>query len=88
MSGVIYQITCKSTNKKYIGQASKYKYKNDKSYNYGAYGRWSDHVCSSKTRDTPLALAIRQYGKDDFHFETIEGDLNDFTPEIFELVEI
>ena len=29
-----------------------------------------------------------QYGKDDQDFETIESDLNDFTPEIFELVEI
>lgn len=54
MSGIIYQITCKSTNLKYIGQATNLKYKNGKPYNYGAKGRWSDHLCASKTRNTPF----------------------------------
>jgi hypothetical protein len=72
MSGVIYQITCKSTNLKYIGQATNYKYKNGKPYNYGATGRWSDHVCTSKSRNTPLCNAINKYGKDNFEIEVIE----------------
>ena len=72
MSGVIYQITCNSTKLKYIGQATNFKYKNYKPYNYGATGRWNDHVSTSKTRDTPLCNVIKQYGKKDFTIEVIE----------------
>ena len=72
MSGAIYQITCKTTNLKYIGQATNFKYKNGKPYNYGMTGRWSDHVSSSKTRNTPLCNAIKQYGKADFTLEELE----------------
>ena len=72
MSGVIYQIICTATNQTYIGQATKYKYKNEKPYNYGASGRWSDHVATSKTRNTPLCKAIKQYGKEQFTIEVLE----------------
>jgi hypothetical protein len=72
MLGVIYQIKCNTTNLKYIGQATNLKYKNGKPYNYGISGRWSDHVSSSKTRNTPLCNAIQQYGKDKFTIEVIE----------------
>ena len=75
MSGIIYQITCTATNQKYIGQATKHKYKNGKPYNYGASGRWSDHVASSKSRNTPLCKAIQQYGKDNFTIEVLEEGL-------------
>lgn len=33
-------------------------------------------------------IIISQYGEDDLVFEVVESDLNDFTPEIFELREI
>lgn len=72
MSGVIYQITCNSTTLKYIGQATNIKHKNDKPYKYGATGRWSDHVSSSKTHGTPLCKAIQEYGKKDFTIEVLE----------------
>lgn len=72
MSGVIYQISCKTTKLKYIGQATNLKYKNGKPYKYGVTGRWSDHVCASKTRNTPLCNAIKQYGKDNFIIEIME----------------
>ncbi len=75
MSGVIYQILCTSTNMKYIGQATDFKYKNGKPYNYGAKGRWNDHVSTSKTRDTPLCQAIKEYGKDKFEIEVLENNL-------------
>lgn len=72
MSGVIYQITCNATNLSYIGQATSLKYKQGKSYNYGASGRWSDHVSTSKTRNTPLCMAIKLYGRDGFTIKVLE----------------
>lgn len=75
MSGVIYQISCKTTNLKYIGQATQFKYKNGKPYNYGASGRWNDHVASANVRNTPLCRAIQQYGRDNFVVEVLEEDL-------------
>jgi len=72
MSGVIYKITCNATNLSYIGQATCLKYKNETPYNYGAKGRWSDHVTASKTRNTPLCQAIRQHTRDAFTVEVIE----------------
>jgi hypothetical protein len=72
MSGVVYQIICQSTKMAYIGQATQYKYKHGKPYNYGASGRWNDHVASSKSRETPLCKAIKQYGRDDFKVEVLE----------------
>ena len=77
MSGVIYQITCNNNNMKYIGQATELKYKNGKPYKYGAKGRWSDHVSTSKTRDTPLCKAIREFGKDSFTINILEEGLLD-----------
>jgi hypothetical protein len=74
MSGVIYQITCNSTNMNYVGQATEFKYKNGKPYNYGASGRWNDHVCTSKTRNTPLCKAIKEFGKDAFTIKVLEKD--------------
>ena len=72
MAGVIYQVTCNITQLKYIGQATLYKTKNGKSYNYGASGRWNDHVSTSKTRKTPLCKAIQMYGRDNFLVEVVE----------------
>lgn len=39
-------------------------------------------------RNNLRGIITDQYSKDDQDFEVIESDLNDFTPEIFELVEI
>lgn len=72
MSGVVYQVTCKPTGLKYIGQATNYKYKNGNPYNYGASGRWNDHISSSKSRNTPLCQAIQQYGKNEFIIEILD----------------
>ena len=75
MSGVVYQIICQSTKMAYIGQATQFKYKNGTPYNYGASGRWNDHVATSKSRETPLCKAIQQYGRDDFKVEVLEEGL-------------
>jgi hypothetical protein len=72
MSGVIYQITCNATNLSYIGQATSLKYKQGKPYNYGASGRWSDHVSTSKTRNTPLCKAIKLHGREAFTINVLE----------------
>jgi group I intron endonuclease len=72
MSGIIYKVTCTVTNKSYVGQATQYKIKDGKPYNYGVKGRWNDHVSSSKKSNTPLHAAIQQYGRDAFVLEEIE----------------
>jgi hypothetical protein len=68
----IYKITNKTTNKSYIGQTKRYKFKNDKKFNYGILGRWYDHISSSKKSKTPLHSAINEYGATDFTFEEVE----------------
>jgi group I intron endonuclease len=72
MSGVIYELVCLSTDMKYIGQAKDLKYKNGKPYNYGASGRWNDHVSTAYVRDTPLCVDIRKYGRNDFIVNILE----------------
>lgn len=69
--GFIYRITCKTTGKKYIGQAREFKHKNDKPYHYGIKGRWSDHVSASKKATTPLAEDIQRHGAENFVLEEI-----------------
>jgi group I intron endonuclease len=75
MSGSIYKITCKPTGKVYVGQTCDFKIRNDIAYNYGPTGRWVDHVSSAKRTDTPLAQAIREYGKEEFELDVLEQDI-------------
>jgi group I intron endonuclease len=70
--GVIYKLTCTTTEKSYIGQARLFKIKDNKPYNYGSMGRWNDHKSSAKTSTTPLSEAINQYGEDNFVITDIE----------------
>ena len=72
MAGVVYQITCIPTGLLYIGQAKGYKTKNGTPYNYGATGRWNDHVSTAKTRDTPLCRAIKDHGRNNFIITVLE----------------
>ena len=72
MAGVVYEIVCIQTGLSYVGQAKNHKMKNGVPYNYGATGRWNDHVCSAKTRNTPLCKAIREHGRDKFHIQVLE----------------
>lgn len=69
----IYRITCIPTNKSYIGQTQKYKYKHGKPYKYGVTGRWCDHVSSSKRSTTPLHEAICEYGHGNFTHQVLEN---------------
>lgn len=68
----IYEITCLSTNKSYIGQTQKFKHKNGKPYHYGVAGRWCDHVSSARRSNTPLHEAIREHGLECFTYRTVE----------------
>jgi len=71
----IYLITCKVTNKRYIGQAVCYlKNKDGTLTKHGTEGRWKSHVYSrnyKKSRCRLLANAIKDYGKDAFTVETL-----------------
>ena len=48
----------------------------------------SEEEAIDSARNNLRGIITDQYGEDDQDFETIESDLNDFTPEIFELIEI
>ena len=56
----IYKITNIIDNKCYIGQS------------VNIYKRWKDHETRSQKENTPLYLAIRKYGLENFTFEIIE----------------
>ncbi len=56
----IYKITNQLNNKCYIGQS------------VHIYKRWTDHKTSAKNENTPLYLAMRKYGIENFSFEIIE----------------
>lgn len=76
----IYQLKCLPTNKSYIGQTQKFKYKDEKPYNYGIPGRWCDHVSTAKRSNTPLCQAIREHGVESFTqilLETVSEDAVD-----------
>lgn len=72
--GFIYEVLCKETGKKYIGQAKEFKSKKGKPFRYGVKGRWSDHLSSAKQgcRTTPLCEAIQQYGAESFEVKEVE----------------
>lgn len=62
MSIVIYLVRRVEDDKSYVGQASLYKHKDGKSYNYGSRGRISDHISS----ESPLGRDIKHLGIDKF----------------------
>jgi hypothetical protein len=65
--GCIYILTCTTNNKSYVGQASFHKFKDERPYRYGMWGRWSDHKSTAKMGGgTPLSQAIREFGHEAF----------------------
>jgi len=68
----IYEVTCNTTHKSYIGQTQKYKIKDGKPYHYGVTGRWCDHVSSAKRSNAPFHDAIREYGAGMFTHRILE----------------
>jgi group I intron endonuclease len=67
MSSVIYKITNKSTNKKYIGWTKR-----------KIEARWKTHIqCAKRGIQTHLYNAIRLYGQENFIIEEIEKGEND-----------
>ncbi|AHH01934.1 group I intron GIY-YIG endonuclease [Pithovirus sibericum] len=75
--GCIYCVVCPDDgNRFYIGQAKLYKHKNGEPYNYGALGRWSDHVSSSRESvigsNYLFHQAIRKFGPSKFKISILE----------------
>lgn len=76
-SGSIYQAKSKTTGKLYVGQTQDTKTKDDKQYKYGIGGRWGDHISSAfRGSKTPLAVAICEYGADDFEVSCLETGIS------------
>ena len=83
--GLIYLISCTSTNLCYVGQTISHR-KNKKRYRpFGILGRFNDHVSEAvnntkKKQCSFLNNAIRKYGKDVFTVQELEicpkADLN------------
>lgn len=69
----IYQITCLSNNKIYIGSACGFKSKPVKKN--GFYRRWTEHIRdleANKHRNKHLQFAWNKYGKSNFIFDILE----------------
>lgn len=71
--GVIYMLTCKTSGKKYVGQALNFTGSNNAKW--GMEGRWKSHVKealgSGKDHCRLLNNAIRKYGENDFEREVL-----------------
>jgi len=73
----IYKLTCKKTNKSYIGQAVTHVLNHKKYRRYGSHGRFLKHVseiyCESKKRKQCWYLnnAIKKYGSESFSIEVV-----------------
>ena len=70
--GQIYCFINKINQKRYIGQTI-----------YDDNGRYNRHIYSSKTEtdpdyNTPLHASIRKYGIENFEYEILSKDINDF----------
>jgi len=61
MSGSIYKLTCKTTNKSYIGQTADLTKHNNKIYEYGPIKRFNAHISASKHKKNPLSIEIQTY---------------------------
>jgi hypothetical protein len=72
--GFIYEIKCRETGKKYIGQAKEFKSKKGKPFRYGIQGRWSDHLSNAKqgASTMPLCEAIQTYGATSFEVKELQ----------------
>jgi hypothetical protein len=72
----IYKIICKTTNKKYIGQAVSHILNSGKYRRYGMIRRFNGHVSEAfsnkKNQCHYLNNAIKKYGKDDFEIELLD----------------
>lgn len=64
IKGSIYKITNIKTNECYIGQTT------------NLARRWSEHIHAFETVNTPLYLAMRQYGISNFAFQMLETDIH------------
>jgi len=79
-SGDIYVITCKTTNKQYVGQALHTKLNRGKYIEHGMMGRWKDHIWESTSSKYCQCLAlnnaIKKYGHDNFSVVKLENCKN------------
>ncbi len=71
--GIVYNITCVKTDKKYIGQTLTHKKTRGKYYSYGIRERLVEHIGAAKRgRNTPLCKAICEHGNENFKIEEIK----------------
>lgn len=62
----IYKITNKINNKIYIGQSVR------------PFERFSQHCHNKRTNISLINKAIQKYGKENFNFEIIESDIENY----------
>lgn len=62
----IYKITNKINNKIYIGQS------------VHPFERFSQHCYNKQTNTSLINRAIQKYGKENFNFEIIESDIENY----------
>jgi hypothetical protein len=70
---IIYLITCKETQKQYVGQTKTHKLTRGKWYTYGITQRFTEHIgAARRNRTTPLAKDISIYGSELFDIEELD----------------
>lgn len=72
IKAVIYQMKCRTTKKKYIGQTRSHKLTRGKYYKYGINSRFREHISASRRRNTPLCQAIKEHGEENFKIKILE----------------
>lgn len=81
VKGIVYSITNKNNNMKYVGQTLTHMYHKKKWYPTGATYRWARHITTRRSEMLPLYVDIRTFGPDTFQLDILEycevKDLND-----------
>lgn len=72
VEGIIYKMTCSSTNKSYVGQTLSHRWNHGKWRPYGVERRLRSHITSARSGvNTTIYNAMREHGEDTFSIQEL-----------------